>query len=60
MAEENMNSKLAEVASQRKMIMTDEQREAYDEFISYMAQLYRKYAYLFEDEGNQEEGESVG
>ena len=29
--------------------MTKEQEEAYDEFIDYMAELYRQYSHLFDE-----------
>lgn len=34
--------------------MTDEQKRAYNEFIDYMAYLYREFAYLLEED--QEKG----
>ena len=30
--------------------MTAEQQKAFDEFLDYMADLYRKYSYLFDEE----------
>ncbi len=39
-----------DICTQRRIIMTRKQREAYDEFIDYMVYLYKKYSYLFEDD----------
>ena len=33
--------------------MTEAQKKAYREFIDYMAHLYTKYRYLFEEDGDQ-------
>ena len=33
--------------------MTEKQKKAYDAFIDFMAQLFREYAYLLEDESEQ-------
>lgn len=35
--------------------MTTEQAEAYNSFIDYMVELYRKYGHLFEEDAKQEE-----
>lgn len=50
----------ADATKQPEVEMTEKQREAFNEFMDFMVELYRKYAYLYEDEGNQREGESVG
>lgn len=34
--------------------MTDEQKKAYNEFIDYMAYLYREFAYLLEEDQEKE------
>jgi len=35
--------------------MTKEEAEAYNSFIDYMVELYRKYGHLFEEDDKQEE-----
>lgn len=35
------------------VLMTEEQGKAYDEFVDFMAQLYRDYAYLLDEEEGQ-------
>ena len=34
--------------------MTEAQQKAYDEFIDYMAHLYTKYQYLFEEDADRQ------
>lgn len=49
----------ADAGPEPRVQMTEEQREAFNEFLDFMVELYRKYAYLYENGGNQQE-ESVG
>ena len=40
----------AEYQTEQEDQMTAEQQKAFDEFLDYMADLYRKYSYLFDEE----------
>lgn len=56
---EDMKTTAADAGLEPRVQMTEKQREAFNEFLDFMVELYRKYAYLYEDGGNQQE-ESVG
>ena len=57
MAEEMINT-TADAGPGTKVQMTAAQRDALNEFLDFMVELYGKYARLYENGGNQQE-ESV-